>query len=130
MPGVRKSLLLGALVLTAVPTPAHAQSGNGLYKPAPAANSIQRSKDFVKDLRTSGGAGVKLSEKQLEDGVVVDSRTGRLSPVPAVDEGASDRADGGSGLGGVIVWSAALALIALAATGLRRLPSGPAPRRT
>ena len=115
-------------MLTAFAPPAHGQSGNGLYKPAPEANSIERSKDFVRDLRTSDDAGITLSERQLEDGVVVDNKTGGTSPAPQVDEGASDRADGGSGLGAVILWAAALALLALAAAGLRRLPAGPALR--
>jgi hypothetical protein len=130
MPAVGKLLLLGALALAALAPPAYGQTGNGLYKPFPEANSIQRSKDFVKDLRTTGGAGLNLSEKQLEDGVLVDSHTGKTRAAPELHQGASDRADSGNGLGAVIAWAAALGLLALTATGVRRLSLYPAPRRT
>ena len=129
MPAVRKSVFLGALVLTALAPPAHGQSGQGLYEPFPEPNSIERSKDFVEDLRTAEGAGLNLSDDELEAGVGVNNRTGQARPAPDVDGGASDRADGGSGLGAVIAWAAALALLALLAAGLRRIPGGPAPRQ-
>ena len=99
MPGVRKSLLLGALVLTALAPPAHGQSGQGLYEPFAEPNSIERSKDFVADLQTAGGRGLDLSDDELEAGVVVNNRTGKTSAPPTLDEGASERADGGGGLG-------------------------------
>jgi hypothetical protein len=130
MPGVRKSLLIGALALTVLAPPAHGQSGNGLYKPFPEANSIDRSKDFVKDLETADGAGLNLSEKELEEGVLVSNRSGKTRPAPELDQGASDRAAGGSGLGPVVLWAAALGLLGLAATGVARIPFGPTPRRT
>ena len=130
MPGVRKSLLIGALALAALAPPAYGQSGSGLYEPFVSENPIERSKEFVEDLRTAGGNALDLSEKQLEEGVLLDARDGRTRPAPALDQGASDRAAGGNGLGPVIAWAAALGLLALAAAAVGRLPLGPAPRRT
>lgn len=129
MPGVRKSVFLGALVLTALAPPAHGQSGQGLYEPFPEPNSIERSKDFVEDLRTAEGEGLNLSDEQLESGVVVDNR-GNAQPAPELDQGASDRADGGSGLGAVIAWSVALGLLVVAAAAVTRISGGLTPRRS
>ena len=130
MPAVRKSVFLGALVLTALAPPAHGQSGQGLYEPFPEPNSIERSKDFVEDLRTAQGEAFNLSDDELEAGVIVDVRTGKASPAPQLDQGASDRADGGGGLAPVIAWAAVLGLVALFAAALTRIPGGLTPRRS
>jgi hypothetical protein len=123
MPGLRTSLFLGALVVTALAPPAHGQSGNGLYEPFPEANSRERAEHFVDGLRTARGSGLDLSRAELEGGVLVDNGTGRKQPAPALDLAASRRAAGGSGLGAVIPWAAALALLALLAAALARTPA-------
>ena len=115
-------------MVAAVAPPAHGQTGNGLYEPFPEPNAIERSKRFVEDLRTAGGS-LSLSDEELEAGVLVDSK-GRTRPAPDLDQGASTRAAGGSGLAAVIAWAAALGLFALAATAIRRFIPGPVPRRT
>jgi hypothetical protein len=123
MPGVRTSLFLGALVLTAIAPPAHGQSGNGLYEPFPEANSRERAEHFVDGLRTARGDGLDLSRSELEEGVLVDNASGRKEPAPRLDLAASHRAAGGSGLGAVIPWAVALGLLALLAAALARTPA-------
>ena len=80
-------------------------------------------------LRTADGAGLNLSDDELEAGVVVDNRRGVTEPAPRVDRGASERATTGSGVGSVIALAAMIALLALLALGLVRMPA-PSPRRT
>ena len=128
MSGLRTSLLLGALLLTALVPPAHGQSGNGLYEPFPEANSRERAEHFVDGLRTAQGDGLDLSRDELEGGVLVNNRTGTKQPAAELDLGASERADGGSGLGGVIALGVALALVALIAAAVMRLPALAPPR--
>ena len=123
MPGLKTSLFIGALALTALAPPAHGQSGNGLYEPFPEANSRERAEHFVDGLRTAQGSGLDLSRSELEEGVVVNNRTGRKDLAPALDLAASDRAEGGSGLGAVIPWAVALGILALLAAALARTPA-------
>ena len=118
------ALLSGVAVYVACVGSAAAQGGAGLYEPFPQPADPSVSRAYVGELRAPGSRlANELSAAELERGTRVSSKdlpAGLVLPA-VVAQAPSGRAEPGAFFGSAGGWLGAVALLALAAVGARRL---------
>jgi hypothetical protein len=117
------TLLLSGLLWASLVATAQSQEGSSLYDPFVEPSSVARAERFVDDLRVPGHrrGTLDISRRQLEEGVIVSSRTGELVSAPVPAGGPSERASGGKGLEPSFGWLPGLAVTVLVAAGVARV---------